>query len=214
MLASVSVAPNRRVYFDIAIGEEAQGRLVIELFDNVCPVTCERFAKLCSGEEGGKTYEGTVFHRVIKGFMCQGGKIAEEVAPWEDENFSVLHSLPGMLSMANKGPNTNGSQFFLTTKPTPHLDGKHVCFGRLLHGMPILKRMEKTPTDAQDAPCEPVAVVGCGVLAADEDDGYVDLQATAPSSGSEPGVDLSLIQGGGKMLFRAQLFWQEVWRNP
>jgi len=216
MLASVSAAPNRRVYLDICIGEVAQGRIVVELLNNVCPITCDRFAKLCGGDEAGSSYEGTNFHRVIKGFMCQGGSITgPDDEPWEDENFSVPHNMPGLLSMANKGPNTNGTQFFLTTKPAPHLDGLHVCFGRVLHGMPILKRMEKASTDSDDRPTDPIVVVGCGVLAEGEAAGYVDLvgkaaQEAAGPAGFDPGFDLSMLKGGAKMLFRAQLFWQEV----
>ena len=169
MLASVKSSPNTRCYLDIA-SDRPEGRLVFELFDNVTPVTASNFASLCSGQES-QSYEGTTFHRVIPNFMCQGGKLTEDVPCFDDENFSVMHTVPGLLSMANRGPNTNGSQFFVTTKPAPHLDGKHTAFGRLVKGMPILKRMEKVERDSEDCPVTPWTVVACGVLRDQEADG-------------------------------------------
>jgi cyclophilin family peptidyl-prolyl cis-trans isomerase len=140
---------NPRVYFDITIGGQEQGSIVFELFANVVPRTAENFRKLCTGECGmGRQkknlhFKGSCFHRVIKGFMAQGGDITrgngtggESIygEKFADENFKIRHSEKYLLSMANSGPNTNGSQFFITFGPTPHLDRKHVVFGRVERG--------------------------------------------------------------------------------
>ncbi|GAA5886317.1 hypothetical protein JCM16303_003761 [Sporobolomyces ruberrimus] len=131
---------NPRVFFDIKINDNNAGRIIMELFADVTPKTAENFRALCTGEKGtGQSgvplhYKGSKFHRIIKGFMCQGGDFTrgngtggESIygEKFEDENFELKHEKPFMLSMANAGPNTNGSQFFITTVPTPHLDGKH-----------------------------------------------------------------------------------------
>ncbi|KAJ1386345.1 cyclophilin-like domain-containing protein, partial [Ochromonadaceae sp. CCMP2298] len=146
------------VYFDIKIGGSEQGRLTFRLFDSLAPRTTMNFKCLCTGEKGiGKTtgkplnYEGSIFHRVIPGFMCQGGDFSKKDGTggesiyggkFADEAFKVKHTKPGMLSMANAGPNTNGSQFFITFGPAPHLDGKHIVFGELSEGLELLRKME------------------------------------------------------------------------
>ncbi|OJD25924.1 peptidyl-prolyl cis-trans isomerase D [Blastomyces percursus] len=166
-----------RVYFDIQIGNKAEGRIVFELV--IVPKTAENFRALCTGEKGegksGKSlsYKGSIFHRIIKQFMIQGGDFTafngtggESIygEKFPDENFELKHDRPFLLSMANSGPGTNGSQFFITTVPTPHLDGKHVVFGEVINGKGLVRKIEKSPTDSGDKPHTEVKVVDCGEL--------------------------------------------------
>eukprot|EP00933_Yihiella_yeosuensis_P012273 TRINITY_DN1205_c0_g3_i1.p1 TRINITY_DN1205_c0_g3~~TRINITY_DN1205_c0_g3_i1.p1 ORF type:complete len:318 (-),score=62.43 TRINITY_DN1205_c0_g3_i1:76-1029(-) len=147
-----------RVWFEISIDGYVIGKLVFELYTDIVPKTAENFRCLCTGEKGrgrsGKQlhFQGSIFHRIIPGFMCQGGDFTagngtggESIygGKFPDENFKVEHTQAGLLSMANSGPGTNGSQFFITLRKTPHLDNKHVVFGRLIEGMEVLREMEK-----------------------------------------------------------------------
>ncbi len=167
------------MFFDISIGGEYAGRFVFLLFADTTPKTAENFRALCTGEKGLAStgqplhYKGSAFHRVIKNFMLQGGDFTrgdgtggESIygAKFADENFKVKHTEGGLLSMANAGPGTNGSQFFITSKDTPHLDGKHVVFGRVLEGFDtVFKKIESNPTASGDKPIQRVEIIDCGM---------------------------------------------------
>jgi len=166
---------NPHVFLDISVGSAKAGRMVFELFADVVPKTAENFRCLCTGdfyERNPKLYlKNSIFHRIIKGFMAQGGDTTNHNGTggvsvygksFKDENFRIRHTVRGMLSMANAGPNTNGSQFFITFKEAPHLDGKHVGFGRLVSGMEVLYKMEGVPTNNSDKPLGQVTITDCG----------------------------------------------------
>ena len=183
--------PNPRVYFDISIGGELEGRIVIELFADVVPKTAENFRSLCTGEKGigphtnvPLHFKNSIFHRVVKGFMIQGGDISASDGTggesiygpnFEDENFDLKHERKGILSMANSGPNTNGSQFFITTTRTPHLDGKHVVFGKVVKGIGVVRSVELGPVGENDRPEQDVVIVDCGEIAQGEDEGVINF---------------------------------------
>jgi len=163
---------NPIVYFNIKAGNKEIKRIEFELFKNITPKTAENFRVLCTGENG-YGYKGSIFHRIIKGFMMQGGDFENSNGTggksiygnkFDDENFSIKHTKEGLLSMANSGKNTNGSQFFITFKETPWLDGKHVVFGRVIKGIEHIMEFENIKTDSGDKPAEDVVVVECGEI--------------------------------------------------
>ncbi len=165
---------NPRVYFDITVDNQEPRRVEFELFAKNVPLTAENFRVLCTGEKSSKLhYKNSIFHRIIKGFMMQGGDFENSNGTggssiygnkFDDENFIFPHSEPGLLSMANSGPNTNGSQFFITFKETPWLDGKHVVFGRVIKGLEFVQEIENVETDGQDKPKGEIRIVDCGEI--------------------------------------------------
>lgn len=167
------------VFFDISINGEEAGRIEFVLRNDVVPKTAENFRALCTGEKGtGKSgkplhYKGCAFHRIIPQFMLQGGDFTsgdgrggESIygAKFADENFVLKHDCVGLLSMANAGPNTNGSQFFVTTVNTPHLNGKHTVFGKVINGLDLVTRIEACGSNGNGAPKKTVVISNCGQL--------------------------------------------------
>lgn len=168
------------VFLDIAVNETPIGRIEIELDTATAPKTCENFRALCTGERASATtrkplhFKNSTFHRVIPGFMAQGGDFTMHngtggesiygAKKFRDENFALKHDGPGILSMANSGPNTNGSQFFITLDATPHLDGKHVVFGRVSSGMDVLRRVERCGSESGGTKEAAVLIIDSGQL--------------------------------------------------
>jgi len=174
------VVPQRsRAFFDLKINGQDAGRIVFELFDDITPITAKNFISLCTGEMGISKrnsiplhYKGSKMHRIIPGFMCQGGDFTKGDGrggesiygeKFADENFIRQHDEPFLLSMANAGENTNGSQFFITLAPCPWLDGKHCVFGKVVQGADVVKRIESIGSSSGQ-PSAVVMVAECGKI--------------------------------------------------
>ena len=179
---------NPKVYFKIKIGQESEEHeMQFTLYKKVVPKTVENFLCLCTGEKGNVdtpkgsiplSFKNSSFHRLIKGFMIQGGDFTNGNGTggvsiygekFADENFKVKHTKRGQLSMANAGPNTNGSQFFITFTATNHLNDKHVVFGSITKGMEVLDMLEEMETAAQDKPVKDIKIVDCGLVQSEVD---------------------------------------------
>lgn len=172
---------NKVVYFDITISEKPIGRIVIELYNNITPITCNNFYELCIGQyihphtKQVIGYKQCIFHRVVSDLIIQGGDILNNDGTgtisiynnntvFNDENFILKHDRPGLLSCANSGPNTNNSQFFITLNTASHLDNKHVVFGHVIDGMLTVRKIEAIPVDSNNKPTLPVVISDCGEL--------------------------------------------------
>ncbi|CAG9537268.1 unnamed protein product [Cercopithifilaria johnstoni] len=176
----MSKKDRRRVFFDVTIDGNLAGRIVMELYNDIAPRTCNNFLMLCTGMAGsgkisGKPlhYKGSTFHRVIKNFMIQGGDFTKGDGTggesiyggmFDDEEFVMKHDEPFVVSMANKGPNTNGSQFFITTTPAPHLNNIHVVFGKVVTGQDVVTKIEYLKTNSKNRPLADVVILNCGEL--------------------------------------------------
>lgn len=156
------------VFMDISVNNKKIGRIIIKLFSDIVPKTAKNFRELCK-----KHYKNAPFHRIIKDFMIQGGDFTNENGTggysiyghkFEDENFKLDHDRPYLLSMANSGPNTNGSQFFITTNKTSHLDGKHVVFGEVIKGLDVIDDLNNVETGMSDKPEYDIRISNCGIL--------------------------------------------------
>lgn len=177
MAASASSSTRPIVFMDINIGEHSVGRIKMELFSDITPITAENFRQLCTGEHRvngvPQGYKNCTFHRVVPNFMCQGGDFIRGDGTgsfsiygekFNDENFIVKHDAPGLLSMANSGPNTNGCQFFITTAVAEFLDGKHTVFGKVIDGMLTVRKIENVATGPNNRPKLSVKITECGEM--------------------------------------------------
>ncbi|XP_049548879.1 peptidyl-prolyl cis-trans isomerase, rhodopsin-specific isozyme isoform X1 [Anopheles darlingi] len=170
-IQSATFTVTSQVYLDVSIDGEQIGRIIIGLFGTEAPKTVANFRQLCTDGVEGFTYKGSRFHRVIPKFMIQGGDVVSGDGHgaisiygqyFEDENLNINHTCSGFIAMANRGPDTNGCQFYITTMPTPWLDGKHTIFGKVLDGHGVVHKVEQTKTDTDDYPVKPVIIDDCG----------------------------------------------------
>ena len=218
------VASRSFCYLDVSIGGQGAGRMTLQLFDDLVPRTVGNFRALVRGTDRAPDgsllipadnspplcYRGSPFHRIAKGFVLQGGDVVagdgsgcvsalDDGEPFADESFAVPHARPGVLSMANAGPHTNGCQFFITLAAASACDGKHVAFGRLVGGMPLLRRIEALDVDDDARPLEPVVISGCGELTKEEAARFL------PGDQGVGGVSGPMDMGGESLLHAASL---------
>ncbi|UJR35210.1 hypothetical protein I4U23_027977 [Adineta vaga] len=163
--------PRSKCFFDVNVENKPLGRITFQLYNDVVPKTAENFRVLCTGDKGFG-YKNSTFHRVIPKFMLQGGDFERNDGrggysiygkKFADENFQIKHEKAGLLSMANSGKNTNGSQFFITTESTPWLDGKHVVFGEVVDGMDTVKKIEALGSQSGQTQ-KKITIADCGEL--------------------------------------------------
>jgi peptidyl-prolyl isomerase F (cyclophilin D) len=194
-----------RCFFDVTADGQPLGRIVMELRADVVPRTAENFRALCTGEKGFG-YKGSIFHRIIPDFMCQGGDFTRHNGTggrsiygekFPDENFSLKHTGPGILSMANSGPNTNGSQFFLCTAKTAWLDGKHVVFGSVVQGIDVVMKMDSYGTTSGQ-PQVRIMIANCGQMP--PRNSAAIAPSAPPQASSKP--------AGSKSFFDRLMFWK------
>ncbi len=169
----MSDTSNPIVFMDIGSSKsQIMGRVLFEVFMRKVPRTGKNFIELCKQKRKGRGYKGSTFHRIIPHFMIQGGDFTRGDGSgghsiygetFEDESFELKHDRPGLLSMANSGPNTNGSQFFVTLEYLPHLDNKHVVFGQVIDGMDVIKAVESVGSEI-GAPRQDIKIIDCGVV--------------------------------------------------
>lgn len=169
-----------RIFFDFTIGAEPARRVIFELFKDAVPKTVENFRALCTGEKGLSAisqrplyYKNSIIHRSINDFMIQGGDFTKRNGTggesiyggtFLDEDLSRPLDAEGLLCMANRGPDTNGSQFFITLRECPHLNGKHVVFGKVIKGQKVVEKVAQVPVDEKDRPLVPIVIANCGEL--------------------------------------------------
>ncbi|XP_017076081.1 peptidyl-prolyl cis-trans isomerase, rhodopsin-specific isozyme [Drosophila eugracilis] len=183
--SGLSFTVTSRIYMDVKHNKKPVGRITFGLFGKLAPKTVANFRHLCLRGVNGTSYVGSRFHRVVDRFLVQGGDILNgdgtgsisiygEYFPDEDKALAVEHNRPGYLGMANRGPDTNGCQFYVTTVGAKWLDGKHTVFGKVLEGMETIYAIEDVKTDTDDFPVEPVVISNCGEIPTEQFEFYPD----------------------------------------
>ncbi|KAF8224147.1 hypothetical protein L208DRAFT_498161 [Tricholoma matsutake] len=201
-----------RTFFDFSVNNDLLGRVIFELFNDTVPITCENFRALCTGEKGLSSsgnplyYKNSIIHRSIHNFMIQGGDFTKRSgaggesiygSTFVDEDLSRPLDTEGLLCMANKGPNTNGSQFFITLRQCPHLNGKHVVFGKVIKGYEVIKQVAEVLVDEKDRPLTPVVISNCGELELRKPPGQNAHKRSCPTRRNEGPQTDAKVEGPG-----------------